>query len=451
MEAYLTYAFKSALLLSIFWGIYTLFLKRETFFNINRWFLILGMLTAILLPLVEFHHIVYLQIPDTPATAVQGSTLDAIVAEQTDWWLFLFYIYIIGSAGFAIQFIIELLSVHRIIRSGKLIKQIDRVSYIEVKQETSPFSFFNTIVYNPEVLDRNEMDTILMHEHVHISQKHSLDMILASITKIVLWFNPISWMYKKGLAQNLEYIADFESCAQPGTSEKDYQYLLLNQLSGISNSIINPFFNSLIKKRILMLQKQRSQKRSSWKYALVLPFLAGFMLLFGFKTQVNYLPSNTTTIEAPTSVEANDPRGKVLQDTLPPLYIVNGKQQAPDFQISSIQTDNIKSINILKDQSGEKIYGEKGKNGVIIIELKNKATFRAVQTKEPNTFSVVGSKENPLIYIDGKEMPTDFDYNTIDPNEIDSVKVFKGKKAVENYGVKAIGGVLIITTKTQEK
>src|SRR5690606_22281440 len=206
MEAYLTYAFKSALLLSIFWGGYAAFLKRETFFNINRGFLILGILTALLLPLVEFQRIVYSQMQETSLIAVQPTSLDVKLTAQTNWWLFLFYIYSIGASCFGIQFAIELLSVNKIIRGGKRSKKIGKVSYIEVDQPTSPFSFFNTIVYNPDVLHGQDLDTVLMHEHVHISQKHSVDMILASITKIILWFNPISWWYKKELTQNLEYI-----------------------------------------------------------------------------------------------------------------------------------------------------------------------------------------------------------------------------------------------------
>lgn len=451
MEAYLTYALKSALLLSIFWGVYAAFLKRETFFNINRGFLILGILTALLLPLVEFQRIVYSQMQDTSLIAVQPTSLDVKLTAQTNWWLFLFFIYSIGASCFGIQFAIELLSVNRIIRGGKRSKKIGKVSYIEVDQPTSPFSFFNTIVYNPDVLHGQDLDTVLMHEHVHISQKHSVDMILASVTKIILWFNPISWWYKKELTQNLEYIADFESCAQPSTSEKEYQYLLLQQLSGISNSIINPFFNSLIKKRILMLQKQRSHKKSSWKYALVLPFLVGFMILFSFKTHVSYLPSSSASIDFSTNKKDSNLERVVPQDTLTPLYVVDGKQQSANFEVSSIPVDSIKSITILKDKSAEAQYGSKGKNGAILIELKSKDGFITIRSKEPRVLSASSSTKNPLIYVDGKKMDDNFNFNTIDPNEIKSMEVLKDQNAINTYGKDAKDGVIKITTKTQKK
>lgn len=441
MEAYLIYILKSTLILSIFWGIYVLFLKRETFFYPNRWFLILGILTAILLPLVHFQRLVHVETMNALPIFNQTSSAPGAIAESTSWWTYLFYAYLVGCIGFGIQFLIELFSVKKIIQNGRLNKKIGRIKFIEVQEKTSPFSFFNTIVYNPTLHSPSELDTILQHEQIHVSQKHSVDMVFVSIAKITLWFNPISWMYKKELAQNLEYIADFESCSHPHTSEKAYQYLLLNQLSGISNSIINPFFNSLIKKRILMLQKQRSHKKRSWKYALILPFLASFMLLFSFKTQVNYLPVNQTN-------EVSDLNIKV-QDTLPPLYVINGKEQAADFNINSVSTQDIESISVLKNESAVKRFGEAGKNGVVMIQLKAKSNFIPAPAK-PTAPLAPNSPEKPLIFVDDKQMSADFDYKTIDPNTIKSMEVFKDKDATKKFGEDAKDGVIKIYTKNQK-
>ena len=430
MEAYLIYTLKSALILSIFWGVYVLFLKKETFFYVNRWFLVLGILTAVLLPLVQLQRIIHVEVTaPLPAISQKGSVA-GIIPEFTSWWTYLFYTYLLGCIYCTTQFLIELFSLKRIIQNGKITKQIGGTKFIEVNAKTSPFSFFHTIVYNPGLHQQSELNTILEHERIHVSQKHSIDILLATIIKIVLWFNPISWMYKKELAQNLEYIADFESCSQPQTCEKAYQYLLLNQLSGISNSIINPFFNSLIKKRILMLQKQRSHRKSSWKYALILPFLACFMLLFSFKTHVDYLPVNQSVDDLNLNLK--------IQDSLPPLFVINGKKQAADFDINSVSTETIESISVLKGESGIEQFGEAGKNGVIMIQLKPNSSFNAIPSKKP------------LIFVDDKQMPADFDYNTIDPNTIESVDVLKDKSATKKYGKDAKDGVIKIYTKKQE-
>src|SRR5690606_33730963 len=115
-----------------------------------------------------------------------------IVLEKTNWWFYLFCVYVIGGLGFGIKFTMELFSLRRILRKGRLVKQVGKVKFIEVTKRTSPFSFFNTIVYNPSLHHQSELDTILKHETIHVSQKHSLDMIMVSVTKTLLWFNPIS-------------------------------------------------------------------------------------------------------------------------------------------------------------------------------------------------------------------------------------------------------------------
>lgn len=53
----------------------------------------------------------------------------------------------------------------------------------------------------------------------------------------------------------------------------------------------------------------------------------------------------------------------------PPLYIVDGVEAT---NIDLIQPDNIESIDVLKNQSSTAVYGEKGKNGVVLITTKNK-------------------------------------------------------------------------------
>src|SRR5690606_5528921 len=197
--------------------------------------------------------------------------------------------------------------------------------------------------------------------------------------------------------------------------------LLLKQLSGNSFSIINPFFNSLIKKRIVMLQKQQSNKRSSWTYFLVLQFLAGFMLHFSFKTQVNYLP-----IEASSPLSINV--SQQAQDSLPPLYVINGEKQPSNFKVSTIAGDDIESISVLKNESATQLYGEQGKNGVTHITLKpnNSTTDTSKKTVlQVPTKSISGK---PLIIVNDRQMPDEFDINSIDKYTIKSVDVIKEKK-----------------------
>jgi hypothetical protein len=108
--------------------------------------------------------------------------------------------------------------------------------------------------------------------------------LLSKVFCALFWINPISWLYRKAMLQNLEFIADNQSLEEID-SKYEYQKTLLKvvvhqQIVGITN----PFYQSLIKKRIIMLHKNQSQKRNSWKYAAILPILVGFMLLFQIET-----------------------------------------------------------------------------------------------------------------------------------------------------------------------
>lgn len=132
MELYLTFVLKSALLQSIFWMIYTVFLKNETFFTLNRWFLMLGILTAFLLPLVEFQPVVHLQLPSKLPFEESLTVLTTTTAEQTNYWRILFGIYMIGAMVVGFRFILELLSLKKIIGNGRLVKKYGKVSMIEV-------------------------------------------------------------------------------------------------------------------------------------------------------------------------------------------------------------------------------------------------------------------------------------------------------------------------------
>lgn len=110
-----------------------------------------------------------------------------------------------------------------------------------------------------------------------------------------------------------------------------------------------------------------------------------------------------------------------------PLYILDGK---PIASIEEILPENIESISVLKDQSATALYGEKGKNGVIIIVSKKKETL----------------PDDLLIFLDGKE--TTKKITEIGPEDIQLINVLKGESATTAYGEKGKNGVIEITTKS---
>ena len=288
MEALLTYLLKVSIVLALFYLAYQFLLKNETFFKINRHFLIAGILTAFILPFVTLTD--YVEITTIPIEETVNQISGESVEESTNLnnWITIFsIIYLIGVLILGINFIIQLISLSRLIKNNSVIKQ-GRFHHVKISRNIAPFSFFNYIFYNPERYSQGELSTIIKHEKAHSSQWHSIDVILCHIITIFTWMNPFSWLYKTNIKQNLEFLAD-ESATKEIPSIKNYQYTLL-KVSGnqFCAPIVNHFYNSLIKKRIVMLNKSKSKKSNSFKIMLILPLLAIFMV--SFNTETIYVP-----------------------------------------------------------------------------------------------------------------------------------------------------------------
>lgn len=88
---------------------------------------------------------------------------------------------------------------------------------------------------------------ILQHEKIHATQWHSVDILMANLTTALLWFHPLSWLYKRSLAQNLEYIADRETVAISGAKKSYQQALLKVSIANLQPALTNPFYQSFIK------------------------------------------------------------------------------------------------------------------------------------------------------------------------------------------------------------
>ncbi|MFY7739788.1 MAG: M56 family metallopeptidase [Flavobacterium sp.] len=290
MGEIVTYLIKSSGLLATFFLAYHFLLRKETFFTSNRWFLLSGLATSILLPLFFITKVVYVESPKiTLPVAVKNNDLPIIIdkatpitTESIDWLQILFIVYGIVATILIIKVIIDLVSLAKLLRKQTIQKQ-EAMSYININQNIAPFSFFNYIVFNSSLYSQEELESILLHEKIHSQEKHSVDVLVAKLFTIVFWFNPLIWWYQKAIIQNLEYIADSKAI-QNIEDKKCYQMALLKVVSHQNClPITNHFYQSLIKKRIVMLNKNQSNKKSIWKYSLILPVIIAFVFLFQIK------------------------------------------------------------------------------------------------------------------------------------------------------------------------
>ncbi|MGC4039512.1 MAG: M56 family metallopeptidase [Flavobacterium sp.] len=289
MEAILIFLLKSSGLVTVFFLAYHFLMRKETFFNSNRWFLLSGLVTSLLLPLFVITKKVLVERPKfTPEDLVvytqqSANTIkDVPVAEAFDWMQFIWISYVIIVCALVVKIIFSFTSLYRMLYQQQVIKK-EKFKLVNLNENIAPFSFFNYIVYNSDLYSNEELQSILLHEKIHSREKHSIDVLAAKIFCILFWFNPFMWLYKKAMTQNLEYIADQKAIEQL-EDKKSYQRALLKVVSHQSClSITNNFYQSLIKKRIVMLNTNQSKKRNSWKYAVIIPALIGFIFLFQVK------------------------------------------------------------------------------------------------------------------------------------------------------------------------
>jgi len=490
MENLMLYFIKANGLIILFYLMYVLFLRKETFFVSNRLYLILGLIVSLCLPLITFTKTIWVDPTPVPefyqeTTTVNSDYIEVPIQETPiDWSLILTTAYVVICVLILAKIGIEIASFYNRIRKQNQQKEAD-FTLIHSNTTENPFSFFHYIVINPHLFSEAELQHILTHESIHVKQKHSIDVLLGKLFCAVFWVNPIIWLYRKAMLQNLEFIADSETFQQI-ENKYEYQITLLKVVSHQHDlSITNQFYQSLIKKRIVMLHTNQSHKRNAWKYATILPLLVGFMLLFQIETiaqvkenskvaayaveEVTYssiLTKNTTDKEL-RELE------KTFSDEKYKLKISKVKRNK-EGEITGIKLsfDSGKTYNrILERKSTEpiddiKIFINSDKdddNTCGFEEIKNTVGVNWNDAKSLNTVEIKKSATDEMIYIiNGKEYTkeemkdkiVELD-GAIEMNEDEKsgkkVMVFKGKSNISDEPKTTISFNEITKKKESEK
>lgn len=288
MENWLIYFAKVNGLLVVFYLMYVLFLRKETFFTSNRWYLILGLISSFVLPLITFTKIVWVE--SKPAVFEEMTNYQPVFIESAaeieksfNWNEILIAFYSLVAFFVLLKIGFEITSFFRNIKNQERKKE-EHFTLVNSSTTDNPFSFFSYIIVNQNQFSEEELHHILIHESIHVKQKHSFDVIFSRIICAILWINPVVWLYRKAIIQNLEFIADHQTYLTINNKYAYQKTLLKVVISNNQSAITNQFFQSLIKKRIVMLNTNQSHKKKSWKYAVILPFLIAFTLLFQIET-----------------------------------------------------------------------------------------------------------------------------------------------------------------------
>ena len=278
MSAFLIYSLQAIILQALFVIVFEIFFKKETFFKANRIYLIGSLILSFIIPLIE----IPIDLIDQEQAIIQLKEIVITrnnsvfnIDEKASAYSFIFIIYLIGFLIFFGLFFYKLIKIFSLIKSSKHFKN-NQSNLFYIENSNQAFSFFNFIFIGT---DNQNFDVIVKHELVHAKQWHSLDILIVEILKIVFWFNPILYHYHKRFIELHEFEADMKSANED--KKKYFEVLLCQILNCNSISLTNNFYNqSLIKKRIVMLQKSKSKRRGIAKYLVVIPVVVLSMTVF---------------------------------------------------------------------------------------------------------------------------------------------------------------------------
>ncbi|MCI9845730.1 M56 family metallopeptidase [Flavobacterium pectinovorum] len=350
MEALFIYIAKSSGLILLFYCAYYFLLRKETFFNSNRWFLLTGLATSLILPFLVYTKVVWIDpIPVSTVNYPQSFIAQTIHQEsfEINWNYVVLSIYCIGFFTLIMKFAVDFYSLNSVLKGKKIQQQAD-FKFIDVSENIAPFSYFDYIVYNSSMYTAAELENIIEHEKVHSDQNHTVDVLISRVFCVLFWFNPIIWLYKKAILQNLEFIADNEA-AKKISDKKAYQYTLLKITTHESCvAITNHFYQSLIKKRIVMLNKNQSRKRNYWKYYAILPALVAFVLLFQIKTIAQEKKEAQEINKKIQSVDVYKIKNTTTDEELKEMTVKLKKIHNVDIEISEVKRNSNNQLTAIK-------------------------------------------------------------------------------------------------------
>jgi len=467
MLPYFWYILKVIICSGILFGYYWLFLRNKIFHQYNRFYLLSAIILSLLLPMVK---IGFWQQNDTPQASVikvlqavsagdEYMSNVVITANKSGWSFHQLYplLYWMISVVFFFMLVKTLFAIRSLLKRYP-VQEIEKVSFVNTNDKSTPFSFFKYIFWNVGIdMNTHTGKQIFKHEVAHIQEKHTHDKLFVNMLLIFFWCNPFFWLNRKELNMIHEFIADRKAVEDSDTAS--FAAMILQATYPQHRfELTNNFFYSPIKRRLLMLTKNNNPKVNYIGRIMVLPLTLLIFAAFTFKTKRtdNIKDHLLAAYEVPTG------RTSFQNDTIPSTgMFVNVKNADPNYMQSEeyktkalILVDskeignfgshyldknenNYNSVMIYGPAEAIKIFGEKGKYGAIKLTQKDITfiTAKSVTYDEKNKsikltgpdITLKGNLSSTLIYINGK-VSSQEELNNIDPEKVSSVNILKGEK-----------------------
>lgn len=294
MTPILIYILKVNGLLLVVYLCYKLFLQKETYVKTNRLYFISGIFLSLILPLLTYTKVETINLAPMPLPIMDVMEDVELVQEKSLWTMnevyqYTSYLYLTITLLSLLWFGYKLIKLTR--RISNMPKTAIHQNIRVDRSSSDAYSFLHYIVLPKDYEELSQLEVVLLHEEVHVHQKHSLDLILLEGLKHAFWFNPMIRLLQKEVNLNLEYIVDQEIAKR----EDSYTYqraLVLYESNKIACvPVVNTFGSSDLKKRILMLNNPKSTNMKRLKLLLITPVLAGFFFLFQIEVKAKYIES----------------------------------------------------------------------------------------------------------------------------------------------------------------
>ena len=373
MNGIVNYLFESGISLCLFTMLYLLLLQQETFFRLNRYFLLSGLFFSLSLPLMHLHvyesqpymlpEITVLPYRNLLETiSVYGNSVSEYVVRSISTSTWLIGIYLAGFLFFTIRLFVRLFQIMLLVRGSKIIKE-QGMKLVVMEKDMGPFSFLSYVFVGHQLKQQVGWEKMLVHEFEHVRQGHSFDILMLEIIAAFQWCNPFFWLLKRVLRENHEYLAD-QAVLGNESNPTFYKQVLLTRFIGPQIRMANNFNYSLIKKRIKMMSKIKSSRLANIKLLTGILVAIALIIVFACEQKEMQPAENEQNGKIVTVSLAN---GGVLQlsgdsNAIQSLRTLLAKN--PDIDLSAMGDSELKITPKSKDVDEIVAVGNGNENSV---------------------------------------------------------------------------------------
>jgi N-acetylmuramoyl-L-alanine amidase len=290
------YLLKITICSAVLFAYYWFLLRNKIFHGYNRFYLLALVALSVTLP---FCRINIFQEKHAPQTSVikmlqvvtaSDEYIDEVIIATPKKSNFssmkiLPFLYLLVSVVLFGMLIQMLFSIFVLWKKGEPVK-IEQIHFINTDAaKGTPFSFFKYIFWNQQIdMHSPAGNRIFKHELAHIQERHSWDKMFINLVLIVFWSNPIFWLIRRELSMIHEFIAD-KRAVEDGDTAAFASMILAATYPQHQNIITNNFFYSPIKRRLMMLTKNKNPKVNYISRLLVMPLLVIVFTAFTIKAK----------------------------------------------------------------------------------------------------------------------------------------------------------------------